>query len=222
MTRRDPITGRWAKPTKFDPPINGPDIDSAPFLRSDGLALLFYSARAGGVGEMDLWSSTRETREGSWSHPLPLGLVVNSPSSDQAPSLSADGLILVFESTREGGHGSYDLYSCRRRTLNEPWSEPRNLGPRINTEDWEGCPRLTDDGLGLVFHCGLLGLRVSVRATRDDPWPRAETLDPTGIGLHCHHPAISEDARMLVCVNRPVSSSGPRLWAYTRVRKAAP
>jgi len=39
-----------------------------------------------------------------------LGPTVNSSSHDSAPSISADGLTLFFDSDRPGGHGGIDIW----------------------------------------------------------------------------------------------------------------
>jgi len=64
----------------------------------DGLTLFFGSTRPGGHGDEDLWLTTRESRGESWGPPVNLGSIVNSSHSDGAPNISADGLILFFQS----------------------------------------------------------------------------------------------------------------------------
>lgn len=54
-----------------------------------------------------------------------------SDSRTTHPSLSADGKTLYFASDREGGYGGFDLYVSR--FVNGRWSEPENLGPKVNT-----------------------------------------------------------------------------------------
>jgi Tol biopolymer transport system component len=68
--------------------------------------------------------------------------VVNSASSDGAPSLSTDGHLLFFQSDRSGGHGSADIWMSRRANANDDfgWEAPVNLGPDVNTSDGEFSP----------------------------------------------------------------------------------
>ncbi len=64
------------------------------------------------------------------------------------PTLSEDGMIMIFVSDRPGGFGKMDLYySIFRDSL---WSEPVNLGPEINTAANEIFPYLHTTG-HLIF-----------------------------------------------------------------------
>lgn len=94
--------------------LNTDASDSRPNLRRDGLEIFFDSDRAGGLGAIDLWTSTRATTSDAWSAPVNLGGNVNSAANDLRPSLSWDGASLYFGSTRGGGEGSQDLYVTTR------------------------------------------------------------------------------------------------------------
>ncbi|MHC4424798.1 MAG: M56 family metallopeptidase, partial [Planctomycetota bacterium] len=81
--------------------------------------------------------------------PENLGPPVNSPLSEGAFCISPDGLELYFGSDRPGGYGRYDIWVTTRQTIQEPWAEPVNLGPQINTSLDDGVPTLSADGLTL-------------------------------------------------------------------------
>ena len=76
---------------------------------------------------------------------------VNSTSKDRDPTISADGLSLVFSSNRDGGSGGADLWMTRRATIDGPWSEPVNLGPTINSDKSDNQPEISADGRSLLF-----------------------------------------------------------------------
>ena len=80
-----------------------------------------------------------------------LGLVANSTGHEGRPSLSTDGLFLLFDSNRSGGMGRTDLYIMRRATVNAPWTEPFNLGPTVNSPGGEFFPHLSADGSILFY-----------------------------------------------------------------------
>ena len=61
------------------------------------------------------------------------------------PSLSSDGKKLYFASDRPGGLGKTDLYVVD--VTANGYSEPKNLGPRINTEEREMFPFIADDNI---------------------------------------------------------------------------
>ncbi|MBI1850357.1 MAG: PD40 domain-containing protein [Planctomycetes bacterium] len=93
--------------------LNGPSEEANPEVTSDGLSIYFASDRAGGLGHCDLYVATRASRFDRFGTPRNLeGL--NSPMPDKAPTLSADGRVLVFRSSRAGGAGLSDLYVTRR------------------------------------------------------------------------------------------------------------
>lgn len=94
--------------------LNTAQSDFRPNLRRDGLEIYLDSNRAGGIGGLDLWTSTRASTFDPWSAPTNLGATVNSPANDLRPSLSWDGMTLYFGSTRTGGEGSQDVYVTTR------------------------------------------------------------------------------------------------------------
>ena len=65
------------------------------------------------------------------------------------PLIARDGSYLIFESNQYQGFGGDDLYITFRK--GEEWTEPVNLGPKVNTELVEGGPFVTDDGKHLIF-----------------------------------------------------------------------
>jgi peptidoglycan-associated lipoprotein len=104
----------------FQPPtavseLNTPQFDLTPSIRHDGLEIAFASDRPGGAGGRDLWSAARSSVNRTWSTPVNLGVVVNSASGENFPSLSADRTSLFFSSDRPGGFGATDLYVSMRQ-----------------------------------------------------------------------------------------------------------
>ena len=88
--------------------------DAHPTVSRDGMELLFYSNRPGGVGDTDLYVATRRSIHSSWSTPRNLGPTVNTPFRDNSPTISFDGSTLVFSSNRPGGLGASDLWMSTR------------------------------------------------------------------------------------------------------------
>jgi Tol biopolymer transport system component len=102
----------------LDPPALAPGLsstynDARPNLRRDCREIIFDSDRPGGVGGIDLWTSTRSGANGTWSPPVDL-TTVNSPANDLRASLSWDGTQLIFGSNRAGTEGNLDLYIANR------------------------------------------------------------------------------------------------------------
>src|SRR5438093_10167976 len=109
----------------FGPPVlvqelSTPFRDTRTAIRRDGLEIFLSSGRPGGVGNEDLWVSTRASTLDPWSTPVNLGAVVNTTAFDGGPALSVDGTTLYFHSNRPGGVGGHDLYVTTRTRLREP------------------------------------------------------------------------------------------------------
>jgi hypothetical protein len=106
----------WSEPVHLGSPVNSAFGEEYPDISSDGLTLFFGSAafasvRPGGYGGSDIWVTTRKTTDSDWGEPVNLGPIVNGPTDDRAPSISADGSTLYFASRyRSGGQGDMDLW----------------------------------------------------------------------------------------------------------------
>lgn len=129
--------------------VNGFESQYFPVLTADRQRLLFTGIEIEN-GDESLYLSEK-TPEG-WSKPQALPAPINTNENEGTASLSADGRTLVFtvcQSRLKRGFGNCDLY-VSYRTGNE-WSEPENLGPAINSRDWESQPTLSPDGRWLLF-----------------------------------------------------------------------
>lgn len=82
--------------------------------------------------------------EGEWSNIEKLPFNSNDFNTG-LPSLSKDDTKLYFASDRPGGLGKTDLYVAD--VTSNGFSEPKNLGPRINTEEREMFPFIADDNI---------------------------------------------------------------------------
>ena len=85
----------------------------------------------------------------SWSPPVNLGPIINSPFLDGNPVISKDGRSLYFASNRPGVGGN-DIWVAYRESVDSPWSPPVNLGS-INTTFNEVAPALSRDEHYLFF-----------------------------------------------------------------------
>jgi len=159
VTTRPTADDPWEEPVNLGPVINGATAQDGHSLSADGLTMYFVSGAnwPGSVGGYDLWVTTRPTVFDPWGTPVNLGPTVNSTADDYTTDLSADELLLFFQSLRPGGYGLTDLYVTRRRTKSDPWEPPVNLGPPVNTSASEGAPNISADGSTLYFHSDRAG-----------------------------------------------------------------
>lgn len=102
-------------------------------LSADERTLILNLQRKDTVGKMDLYVSFLQPDD-SWSEPLSLGSEINSAFMEVTPFLAADNKTMYFASNRPGGSGQFDMYMSRRQDNTwTRWTEPLNLGPKINT-----------------------------------------------------------------------------------------
>lgn len=60
------------------------------------------------------------------------------------PSISADGKYLYFASDMPGGEGGSDIWFCE--SVNGEWSQPVNLGPKVNSSSIDNYPIIHTSG----------------------------------------------------------------------------
>ncbi len=135
----------WSAPVDLGDVVNYPDpwrATSDPSISADGTRLLFGSDRPGGFGGMDIWVSAKVG--GDWTEPVNLGPGVNTPYHEQEPSLTSDGLGIVFASDRPGGLGNHDIWISH--WLDGEWVAAKNLGPGVNSYGDDRDPEVSKDG----------------------------------------------------------------------------
>jgi OmpA-OmpF porin, OOP family len=112
--------------------VNSTANDFGPAISKDGLSLYFGSNR---TGNLDLFVVQRTSEDAPWGVPINLE-ALNSPVTDNIPSLSRDGHWLFFNSNRtQGSQGGIDIWVSYRARVHDDfaWEEPQNLGPGANT-----------------------------------------------------------------------------------------
>ena len=133
----------WSEPVNLGPVINSGFVDANASLSPDGHALYFISTRPGGFGGNDIWMSQRQCLACPWEEPMNLGAVINTNAIEASPSVSEDGQLLFFYSTKAGGFGGADIYVSHRISTSaagDVWDDPVNLGPDVNTAAAEQGP----------------------------------------------------------------------------------
>lgn len=104
----------------------------------DGKTMVLAVQRKDTEGNRDLYVSFRQPDQ-TWSEPKTLGPVLNTADFESSPFIAADSRTLYFTSGGHPGFGNGDIYVTRRQDDSwTRWSEPENLGPAINTAEWDG------------------------------------------------------------------------------------
>jgi len=126
------------------PDLTARDSLIRPQLAEDGTALYFTRRKPDGTA--DIYRC--KLLDGQWQPAEPVEQL-NTEVDDVGPVIRADGKRLYLYSNREGGYGGFDLYVCDHTP--DGWSEPRNLGPHINSPAHEYDPAVSADGTRLFF-----------------------------------------------------------------------
>ena len=159
--------GGWGEPERVVE-LSSDGNEWFPNATNDGWLYFGSERREGNLGPegtSDLWRARLVGNR--FTAPENLGPVVNTRGNDIEPWISADGRLLIFASAgRPDTRGSYDLYVSHR--CGESWTEPLNLGDRVNSPSWEFGARPTPDLRFLFF--------TSNRALTDRPLDRRLTF----------------------------------------------
>lgn len=103
----------------------------------DGKTMVMALKRNDSYGQKDLYVSHLKST-GTWSAPKHLGPMINSAGDEVTPFLAPDGVTLYFSTNGISGYGSNDIFVSKRLDNTwKKWSKPLNLGPVINSADWE-------------------------------------------------------------------------------------
>ncbi len=112
---------------------------------------LFFAKNTSTFGQNSMDIYLCEAKNGQFSEAKPLGSAVNSPESNEIhPSISPDGNTIFFASDRKNGYGGYDIYVSFREK-DGTWSEPDNLGRRVNSAGDDTNPFIHGDNHSLYF-----------------------------------------------------------------------
>ena len=119
-------------------------------ISADGAALLFAAncpADDEEQASLNIFVSERD-EQGRWGKPYSVGSVINTAGMERSPFLHPDMKTLYFSSDREGTLGELDVWVTRRLsdTCWNCWSEPENLGPKINTAGRDCWYKISADG----------------------------------------------------------------------------
>lgn len=160
--------------------VNSSDHDGSIQLDKDDKTLYYYH-------KSDIWKIDIDSEAKDKAEAKKLGLHVNSDQHEPSIFFSYDGKKLFIVSDRPGGFGGLDIYISDKIGEDE-WSEPRNLGPKVNTAEDEDAPYLDPDEKTLYFsskgHSSMGGFDIFRTTGSDTLWS-----NPVNIGFPVNTPA---------------------------------
>ncbi len=181
--------GSWAKSVNIGPPLNNEYGNAVCSVTPDGNTLLLAGDYADGSELKHGLLLSNRTKTG-WSQPALIS-IKNFYYNNQYISycLTNDGSKLIIGMERNDSYGGLDIYVSFRETETE-WSEPMNLGPRINTPEDETSPFLAADGSTMYFsskgHSGFGDYDVYLSRLQDDTWKNWS--EPENLGENVNTP----------------------------------
>ncbi|VXB51713.1 conserved hypothetical protein [Flavobacterium sp. 9AF] len=145
------IKNKWTTPELVSFSSDHRDIE--PFLSADGLRLYFSSNRpledtSNQSKDYDIWYVERKDAKEKWSHPINIGIPVNSAKDEFYPSVALNGN-LYFTSENDKSLGKDDIFVCYWK--NNSFTNPENLGTAINTSGYEFNAFIASDESFLLF-----------------------------------------------------------------------
>jgi outer membrane protein OmpA-like peptidoglycan-associated protein len=179
--------GAFGTAKNMGPPVNTPLHNSSFSITPDGNMMLLNNVykREGGMSKG--LSMTRRVQNG-WG--FPDKVVINNYYNDNDYaefSLAQNGKVLIMTAQRTESYGSKDLYVSFLQA-DGSWSEPRNMGPVVNTADAETSPFIASDGVSLYYStAGLSGFGsndIYVSRRLDDSWLNWSEPQNMGPGLN--------------------------------------
>jgi hypothetical protein len=194
--------------------LNTTSNEERPVVTADGLTLYCASNNAATTGSFDVMVATRPSTLVDFG-PLVSVANGNSPDSDSAPHISADGSELYFGSNRSG---NAEIYRAELGVGGafEPATVVGELG---GPESADGDPTPSADGLTIYFSSDrddVSNIYVATRSTRDDGFGEPVAVDDLNTDVLDWPVWLSDDGCRLLLASSREGEGGYDLWIAER------
>ncbi|MES2765507.1 MAG: OmpA family protein [Bacteroidota bacterium] len=157
--------------------INSGDDDFGATFSNNGRVMYFTSER-----EADNDARQKIFMSSGMGRPEELSSMLNGGRNNGAVTLTPDGQFMIFAAfNRAENIGRTDLYSAEK--VNGEWKNIKNLGPNVNSSEWDSQPTLSSDGTTLYFASdrtgGQGGTDIYVSRREGTGWSRATNVGAT-------------------------------------------
>ena len=154
--------GKWSKPKAEEAPINTENHEGTLCLNQNGTTMFFTTCQSENKKELGCEISISQLKGKLWGSLDKLEVKVDSNTTIGHPTINVEENVIIFSADMDGGYGGKDLWYVDKIARGQ-WSEPKNLGPGVNTPRDEVFPFLHVDG-SLYFasngHLGMGGLDI--------------------------------------------------------------
>ncbi len=165
MSKQD-RKGDWSTPVIADESenVNTKASEGAPFFNSKYTRMYYTRCQNGEHRKNGCQIMVAAKSGGAFANARPVEIKgIDTLDIVGHPTLSDDELIMYFSSDRKGGFGEKDIWVTTRKSTNDAFERPFNVGPTINTAGDELFPFLRNDTT-LYFasngHGGMGGLDI--------------------------------------------------------------
>ncbi|MEO0898884.1 MAG: OmpA family protein [Bacteroidota bacterium] len=185
----------WGPRKKMDPPLNSENFHNAVFSAStdNNSLVVMHVYNADGSFKKSGLSLSKRLEKG-WS--VPEEIVIDNYYNSYGrvdQRISANGKVMLHSIKRSDSYGKRDIYVSFLKE-DGTWTEPKNLGPDINTAGSEITSYLAPDGQTLYFsndsRPGYGSTDVFVSKRLDDSWTKWS--EPKNLGPEVNGPSRDE------------------------------
>jgi outer membrane protein OmpA-like peptidoglycan-associated protein len=185
--------GQWQPSVNIGSPVNNDDHNALCAISTDGRTALLLN-RYYPDGRMAAGISTSHREASGWTFPTPVEIknfgLTTGRGDTYEYALSGDKKVLVIATRPARGLGGKDLHVSFAQA-DGSWSEPRNLGPGVNSAEHENTPFLAADNRTLYFSTkgrpGYGDDDIFVSRRLDDSW--TQWTEPENLGPGINTPA---------------------------------
>ncbi len=145
--KKDPFG--WGPPRNITEINNEYEVFAMWGYEENSMLKLYFGSRPAAASVADIYSTTM-ANDGTFSPPAAV-TELNTEHHESYPVVRKDGLEMFLNSNRPGTYGGSDLWVSVRQKTSDPWGDPVNLGPLVNSANDESRAAVSWDGSTIIF-----------------------------------------------------------------------
>jgi len=197
-------SGDWKQPVELPKHLNTRlNFLKGYSLSPDGKTVYITSAKSGGVGGYDLWSS--QLTGATWSPITNLFLPVNTKGNEGCATFTPDGNTMYFMRCEKMDMQKADkckIFMTKKKPGTEQWNEPVELPANINTGNSQ-TPRIAADGETLIFSSDKIspskgGMDLYVTKFTSGTWSNPQPIDVVNTDKDDQYVSLQANGRYIL------------------------